>query len=285
MKMTQSERAAVDHAYDNSAHFPDVPEWRERWKQRNGERAPGPGERLGVAYGAGSARTLDLLPTAGAGTAPTAIFFHGGAWVRNSKETFRFLARGFHAAGLNVAFAGYSLAPAARMAQIVADATAATRWLQGNLTTLGLASLPLLVVGWSSGAQLAALQMSLDGVGGGLGISGVYDLAPLRHGLMNEALRLDESDVEHFSPARQFPSHSAPFTVAYGVRELPAYHEQSKNFHQALIDASLPTQLIELQGHHHHSVLDELFESNGTLVAHLSAMAQRLSPTRIEGSD
>jgi arylformamidase len=269
-------RSEVDDAYDNAAHFPDVPEWRELWKQRNAERVPSLGEQIDLAYGPGPAQRLDLLPSTSPDASATAIFFHGGFWTRNSKETFRFLAQGFHAAGLNVAFAGYSLAPDARMSRIVADAEAATRWLGANLRHLGLAPLPLLVVGWSAGAHLAALQMSQAGVGAGLGISGVYDLAPFAHSLLNDTLGLDRHDVERFSPALQLPIRAAPFAVAFGGRELVAYRDQSTDYHRALQGAALPTQLIELQGHHHHSVLDELFEANGRLVAHLSATASGL---------
>jgi acetyl esterase/lipase len=268
--------AAVDDAYDNASHFPDVPQWRERWQQRNAERVPNPGERFDLAYGPEPAQRLDLLPCATAETSPTVLFFHGGFWSRNSKETFRFLAGGFHAAGLNVAFAGYTLAPTARMGRIVAEALAATRWLAAKLGDLGLAPLPLLVVGWSSGAHLAALQMAEPSVAGGMGISGVYDLRPFPGSALNDVLQLDARDVEQYSPVLQIGPGSAPFVVAFGSRERVAYREQATNFHQALRDAAVPSGLLALEGHHHHSVLDELFEPHGRLVAELAAMAERL---------
>ena len=272
----------IDDAYDNAAHFPDVPEWRERWQQRNAQRVPGAGEQLDLAYGPEQTQRLDLLPSATPATSATVLFFHGGFWTRNSKETFRFLARGFHAAGLNVAFAGYALAPAARMGRIVSDSLTATRWLGARMRDLGLAPLPLLVAGWSAGAHLAALQMSEPNVGGGLGISGVYDLRPFLSSALNEVLQLDEADAERFSPALQVPRRSAPFIVAFGARELDAYRDQSTNFHRALSGAGLASRLVELPGHHHHSVLDELFEANGQLIAQLSAMAKLPPSTPIE---
>jgi arylformamidase len=274
--------AAVDDAYDNAAHFPDVPQWRERWQQRNAARIANPGERIDLAYGPEPAQRLDLLPSATPETSRTVIFFHGGFWTRNSKETFRFLAQGFHAAGLNVAFAGFVLAPAGRMSRIVADSLAATRWLAANLHRLGLAPLPLLVVGWSSGAHLAALQMSEPDVAGGMGISGVYELAPFLASAMNDTLRLDENDVERFSPARRIAPGSAPFDVAFGSRELAAYREQATTFQAALSDAGVPSRLLALEGHHHHSVLDELFEPRGLLTRRLSAMASQSPSTSFE---
>jgi arylformamidase len=281
MQTIPSDRTAIDDAYDNAAHFPDVPEWRERWAHRNADRVAGPGEQIDLAYGPEPKQRLDLFRSATPDTSVTAIFFHGGFWTRNSKETFRFLVDGFHAAGLNVAFAAYSLAPDARMSQIVSDAELATRWLGANLSQLGLAPLPLLVVGWSAGAHLAALQMSQPCVGGGMGISGVYDLEPFVDSQMNDTLRLDPHDVERFSPALQLATSSSPFTVAFGSRELPAYREQSADYYRILRDACLPAQLLELQGHHHHSVLDELLKPDGQLVSHLSASASALRETHL----
>src|SRR3982751_3541512 len=115
LSMAVAARTDTDDAYDNALHFPDVPQWRETWQRRNAMRVASPRDRFDVPYGSGPAQRLDLLPATDPATSPTVLFFHGGFWTRNSKETFRFLESGFHAAGLNAAFAGYSLAPHARM--------------------------------------------------------------------------------------------------------------------------------------------------------------------------
>ncbi len=278
MQSAPMERTAIDDAYDNGMHFPDVPQWRDRWKQRDLERVPGPGEKLDIAYGPGGMQRLDVLPNPASSRSPTAIFFHGGFWSRNSKETFRFLAPGFHAAGLNVVFAGYSLAPQARMGTIVSDAGGATQWLAAHMSELGLRASALVVVGWSAGAHLAALQMSEPNVSAGLGISGVYDLEPFSKSAMNQTLGLDEQDVSLYSPALHLKPDARPFTVAFGGAELPAYRQQSVDYHRALSDAHIPTSLIELAGRHHHSVLDEIFSPGGLLIGKLSEMAAAVLP-------
>jgi acetyl esterase/lipase len=265
-------RTSVDDAYDNALHFADVPQWREGWQRRSAEWPRRPGDRYELAYGAAPSQRMDLLPCSTPRSAPTALFFHGGFWSRNSKETFRFLASGFHAAGANVAFAGYTLAPEARMERIVEDAAAAVRWLGAHLEELGLARRRLLVVGWSAGAHLAALVVHEPAVAAGMGISGVYELAEFRDSAMNETLRLDASDVERFSPARHARRTSRPFIVGYGARELPAYRDQSRAYHAALEEAGRPTELCELAGHHHHSVLEELHEPGGALVRRLARL-------------
>jgi arylformamidase len=265
-------RAEIDRAYDNSAAFSDVPQWRTTWRERTEAVVISPDARLDVAYGPAQRQKLDIFPC-GNGDAPTALFFHGGFWSRNGKETFRFTLRGIHAAGCNAVFAGHTLAPEARMDRIVEEARSAGRWLFGHLGDFGLARRPLFLLGWSSGAHLAAMAMGPSHIAGGIGVSGIYDLAPLRGATLNDLLKLDAEDVPRNTPTLNLPRSSGPFMVAYGARELPAYREQSERFHAARAAAGFEGELLALPGHHHHSVLDELYEHDGSLVRLLARMA------------
>jgi arylformamidase len=265
-------RAQVDRQYDNSAVFPDVPQWRETWRRRSEAVPVGASVRIDLACGSAPLQRLDLFPHPDAAAA-TAIFIHGGFWSRNSKETFRFVVRGIHAAGLNAAFLGHTLAPNARMDEIVAEVRSAIRWVQAHLAEFNLAVRPLIIVGWSSGAHLAAMAMGEPHVAAGLGISGVYDLEPMRHGTINDLLKLDEDAARRNNPALNLPPRAGPFIVAYGQRELPAFRNQSEEFHASWTEAGLAGELMALPGHHHHSVLDELYEPDGTLVHALARLA------------
>lgn len=265
--------AAIDRAYDNGAAFPDVPTWRVTWQERSAAIPVDPPVRLDVPYGPAPAQRLDVFPL-GVRDAPTALFYHGGFWSRNGKETFRYTVRGIHAAGFNAVFAGYSLAPAARMDEIVGDARAAARWTAGHLGDFDFARRPIVVIGWSAGAHLAAIAMDLPAVAAGIGVSGVYDLEPMRRASVNDALRLDAEAARRHTPALHLPLRSGPFHVAYGARELPAYREQSEAFQAARAAAGLAGELLALPGHHHHSVLDELYAENGRLVHLLAGLAE-----------
>lgn len=267
--------AAVDRAYDNSANFPDVDEWRERWRTRNQELALPEGSALDVPYGPNPRQKIDLFPLESQG-APTTLFFHGGFWTRNGKETFRFLLEASHLAGYNAAFAGYTLAPSADMGTIVSDALAATAWLYTHLPDFGLERTPLVLIGWSAGAHLVALQMDQPNVAAGMAISGIYDLEPMRIGSMNDFLCLDDRAVARYSPTLQPPSRSAPLLVAYGAAELPEFRRQSVEFHAAWHERSLPVQLMPLPDRHHHSSLEELYLPEGMLQAQLALMKQHV---------
>jgi arylformamidase len=270
---SDSRQEHIDRAYDNSAAFPDVPEWRLTWQRRSENVATPPSAKLDLAYGTASSQKLDVFPHTDP-LATTAVFVHGGYWSRNSKETFRFLVRGIHAAGLHAAFVGHTLAPHAGMDQIVAEVRSAADWTFRHLADFGFAVRPLILLGWSSGAQLAAMTMCAPYVAGGIGISGVYDLEPMRHETINDVLRLDEEAVRRNSPALHLPARAGPFMVAYGQRELPAFRSQSEKFYKAWSAAGLAGSLLALPGHHHHSVLDELYEPEGKLSQALAHFAQ-----------
>jgi acetyl esterase/lipase len=270
------DRAAVDRAYDNSAAFPDVDAWRARWQTRNQQLVLPRGSQLDLAYGQEPRQRIDLFPLDPRGEhsrgAPTMLFFHGGFWARNGKETFRFLLDAAHRAGYNAAFAGYTLAPAAHIGAIVGEAAAATQWLFAHLSDFGLAPLPLVVIGWSAGAHLVAMQMDQPNIAAGMAISGIYDLEPMRIGSMNEFLCLDELAVARHSPTRRAPLRSAPLLVAYGARELPEFQRQSVEFHTAWQARALPVTVMSLPERHHHSALEELYLPDGLLQAQLGRM-------------
>ena len=83
---------------------------------------------------------------------------------------------------------GYTLAPQASLTTIVREIGAALDWLGDQGPAHGVAG-PVVVSGWSAGAQLAALHLGHRRVVAGLAISGVYDLKPLRDTALNDALR------------------------------------------------------------------------------------------------
>jgi acetyl esterase/lipase len=267
-------RKKIDRDYDNGAVFPDVPLWRTTWQERSAEVPIEAPVRLDLSYGPHAMQKLDVFPC-GDAAAPTVIFLHGGFWCRNSRETFRYVVRGIHAAGCNAVFVGYRLAPDASLDEICHDARTAGLWVFRQLANLGFAVRPISVVGWSAGAQLAAQMMGEPHIANGIGVSGVYDLRPLVHATLNDTLHLDEASAVRNSPGLNPPIKSGDFLVAYGGRELPAFREQSERFHLAWTASRLPTEILVLDGHHHHSILDELFVPNGKLTAALARMVAR----------
>ena len=102
---------------------------------------------------------------------------------------------------------------------------------------------------------------------GGLAISGLYDLEPVRLCYVNDKLGLDETGARRLSPLLNIPRQSNPLLVAYGTGELPELQRQSQEFATAWTRRGLPGRLAALEGHNHFTILEELARPEGALTA------------------
>jgi arylformamidase len=186
------DRTQLDTAYNNTAAVPErdaiVAGWAARSARVRRERSG----HFDLAYGDSPRERLDLFLAADP-KAPTLAFIHGGYWQMNDKEGTTFLAEGVLPHGINFALIEYTLAPAARLDRIVAEVRRAALWLAEHLGDYGADPARLYVSGHSAGGHLTASTMTLPAVRGGLAISGLYDLEPIRLNYLNEKLRLDEA--------------------------------------------------------------------------------------------
>jgi arylformamidase len=258
------DRAARNAAYDNNAAVADSPRWIARRNSASAIYRDAHRGKLDIAYAPISERTaFDLYPAADA-HAPCLIFIHGGYWQRNSREVFASIAEGPAAAGWSVAIPGYSLAPQATLSEIAAEIGLAIDWLATHGRDHGIRG-PLVLAGWSAGAQLAALHLGHPGIAAGLAISGVYELSFLRDTGLNEALRLSDAEIETLSPLRLDPVNK-PMTIAFGSRELPALVHDALKLHAKRSASGTPGSLLPIDGADHFSIISELQKPDGALV-------------------
>jgi acetyl esterase/lipase len=262
-------RPQLDAAYDNANAVADSAQRREDWMARSARlRAQHP-ELLDLAYGPRERNRIDIF-RCGRERAPLFVFIHGGYWQRNSKEMFACMAEGPLALGCDVATLGYTLAPDATLTGIVAETHAAIRWLRREGPSRGVGAGRLIVSGWSAGGHLTAMALALDEVDAGLAISGIYDVEPCRLNNLNDKLRMTAAEAAAMSPILHLPVRRAPVTVAFGAAELPELQRQSRAYHQARLDAGLPSRLLPLDPHNHFSILEELACHDGRLTAALN---------------
>jgi len=261
------DRAALDAAYNNREAVADHAAYLDRWRRRSDEiRAAADQRHLDLAYGAAPRTKLDFFPApSGRRDAPTLMFIHGGYWQSNAKEGFAFVADGLSPHGFNVAVPSYTLGPEARMDRIVAEIREAVRWLAAHLPELGGDPKRLFVAGWSAGGHLTATAMGEPAVAGGLSISGIFDLEPIRLNYLNEKLGLDEAEAARNSPIRHLPARAGRLCVAVGGAELPELRRQSAEYEAAWRAAGLPGDFVSLPGKDHFSVLEELSRPDGAL--------------------
>jgi len=261
-------RAALDAAYNNSAAVADSPQWLARWREQSAAVRATPPARLDVRYGTRPRACLDYFPC-GKPKPPLFVFIHGGYWQRNDKEMFAFVADGPRAHEIAVALVGYTLAPDARLAEIVAEIQQALTFLSERADDFGFDRDRLFVGGWSAGGHLTAAVSMHPACRGGLAISGIFDLEPIALNYLNEKLQLSAAEIATLSPLRHLSDCSAPLRLVVGGAELPELRRQSETFAREARARDLPVRLTVLPGHHHFSILDELANPDGALTREL----------------
>ncbi len=261
---------ARDAAYNNGQAVPSWTETFTRWTEESAAIRARHAATRDLAYGPAARQKIDLYP-GGDARAPCLVYFHGGYWMRNSREMFAVLGEGIAAHGWSVAMPGYTLAPDASLAAIVGECSATLDWLAANAAGHGAGG-PLIVAGWSAGGHLAAMALSHEAVTAGLAISGIFELAPLADTYLNEKLSLSPAEIADLSPLRR-PPVPKPLAITYGDRELPALVANSHAMHAARTRAGAPGPLLPVPGADHFSILDTLRQPDGALTRALLDLA------------
>ena len=258
------DRAALDAAYNNTAAIglPKRDRYVAGWSARSDAVRRG-GGTIDLLYGDGPRQRLDFF-ACGKPAAPTLAYIHGGYWQMNDKEPYAFFGEALLPAGFNLAVIEYTLAPAARLDQIVGEVRAAVAWVIDHAAELGGDPDRVFVAGHSAGGHLTAVAMNDRRVAGGIAISGIYDLEPIR---LNEAARN--------SPILHVPSQASPLVVSVGLGELPELIRQSEEYAAAWHRNGLEGTYMALPDHDHFSILEELARPSGRLLAALKGLAER----------
>jgi arylformamidase len=267
------DRAGLDVAYNNRAVVPGWEGYLARWAERSGAIYAAKTCLRDLRYGEGVRQRLDIFPC-GQPSRPTILFLHGGYWQWNDKEGQAFVAEGLLAHGLNVAIGEYTLAPSAGMADMCAEATAMTRWLIDNLSTILRGKTEIWLCGISTGAHLMAYALGLAELRGGLLISGIYDLEPIRLSSLNDAIGMSAEEARRFSPLHRPAGASKPLTLAFGDKERPEIRRQSRDFAEALTAQGWRPEILAVAGADHFSVLETLAAKDGVLARLMAELTQ-----------
>lgn len=187
-----------------------------------------------VRYGDGNRETMDLFPSQ---SSKWLVFIHGGYWRSMTKGFFSFLAEPFVKEGISVAVLEYDLCPAVSVDKIISQCRSAISWLYQHAGAYGMRCDELIIAGHSAGGHLTAMMFATDwtqhsvppeAIIGGVAISGLFDLDPIRQTAMNTDLQLEPNDVLVSSPARLKPAINVPLALVVGGRESSEFHRQCR---------------------------------------------------------
>ncbi len=192
-----------DAAYHNSGVVPNAQELFGQWVERSKVFRETSKNQLDVAYGSGEREKLDLFFPQGSESKGLVMIVHGGYWKAFDKSAFSHLAKGTVEMGYTVAIPSYDLCPEVKLTFIAKQMQCALEVASEQVKG------PIHLTGHSAGGHLVArlgckkreMPESLTSrIKHILGISGVYDLRPIRRTAMNETLHINEAEALAESP-------------------------------------------------------------------------------------
>ena len=228
--------------------------------------------KLDIAYGEKPGEKLDVFMPDGAANAPVHFFIHGGYWKMMTKDEFSYVARAFTPRGCATVVVNYGLIPAVDMDELVRQCRAAMAWTYRNADTFGGDRERIFVSGHSAGGHLVAMMMATDWpefdgrsptlpnnlIKGGCGISGLYDLEPIRLCFLNDDLKLSQAAADRNSPLQLTPGGPGRLLLTLGGDEGPEYLRQSEDLAAAWRRHGIDVEVVVLDGQNHFTIVEQL---------------------------
>ncbi len=268
----------LDREYNPRTSVHNLPDIFARWAHNAAETRLRSAPRVDLAYGPHPRQRLDYFPGAkqpGGQRPPLFVFIHGGYWRACDKSDFSWVASGPLQRGAAVALINYGRIPEQPLSALVAHARQAHCWLYRNAAELEFDADRIVTGGHSAGGHLTAMMLAtrwnaLDPslpaalVRGGLTISGLFELEPLRHApFIQDDLRLTDEETASLSPARLTPQPRASLITAVGANESDAFKKQSALIADCWEGAFV--RHITVPSTHHYDVCDGLAQNGSEL--------------------
>ena len=235
-------------------------------------------------------QVLDVYAPDGAKNLPVVFWIHGGGWQTGNKGMVALKPKAFTEAGFVFVSINHRLLPTVEMGAITRDVATALGWVHKNIAAHGGDPDRLLVMGHSSGGQLAALMCTDDRYAKAEGfaltmikgcvpvdadtfdIPAIIEVAETRarvHHLPlptyghrqkfgnDPAKHLDFSAVTHVAKGKGIP----PFLILH-IAGHPDTTAQARRMADVLQAAAIPVKVVAGQETTHASINDNLGSPN-----------------------
>ena len=259
----------LDDAYDQSVYAPNQKLLALRRATASKATLERLGQPLRLAYGAGEIEKVDIHRTSRP-NAPINVYIHGGAWRNGQAKDFAFPAEVFVNAGAHFVVVDFAQVTdtGGDLMPMIRQVRSAVAWVYKNAATFGGDPERLYITGHSSGAHLSGCTLITDWqkefglpaniIKGGLLISGMYDLKPVRLSKRSQYVNFTDEVEQALSSQRHLDKLNAPIIVAYGTQETPEFQRQSREFAAAVKAAGKPVELIVGEGFNHFEMQETL---------------------------
>jgi arylformamidase len=220
-------------------------------------------------YGPTEIEELDVHRTSRANE-PIFIFIHGGNWLVGSAKDYGYPAEMFVNAGAHYVALDFTSVKEADgdLSVMAAQVRRGIAWVYKNASSFGGDPERIFIGGHSSGGHLCGVALVTDWqkdfglpentVKGGLCMSGMYEMTPLRLSWRRTYVNFTDAMVDAMSAQRHIDKLHAPITVTYGTLETPDFQRQSRDFAAAVKAAGKPVEIIEAPNYHHLEMAESL---------------------------
>ena len=242
------------------------------------------------SYGPTEVEKLDIY-SAKRANAPIFVFIHGGAWLRGEAKDYGYPAELFVNAGTHFVVLDFiAIEKAGGDLRVMADQVRrGIAWTYKNASSFGGDPSRFYIGGHSSGGHLCGVALVTDWeksfglppdfVKGGLCMSGMYDMKPVRLSKRSSYVKFDDGMEQAMSSQRHLDLLRAPVVVTYGTDETPEFQRQNRDFAAAVKSAGKKIELIEAPNYNHFEMVESLSNPYGPNGRAALALMQ-LSSTR-----
>ncbi len=204
-----------------------------------------------VAYGDDPSHRLDVYVPQGANRSPVVIFWHGGMWIRGSKDEVRFVGAALARSGYVAVVPNYRLHPQVRHPAFVEDGARAVGWVRDSISKFNGDSHSIFLMGHSAGAYIAAMLAfdqeflrnegtSTQCIRGVIGLSGPYTLE--RPSIFTDSIFGKPSGIA-WRPVDVVSDQSPPTLLLHGQADNIVWVGEAEALANQLETHGVPTEL------------------------------------------